>query len=780
MSGIHAEMKRRVESGIATCKDPRQAFIDELTRLGFNPPPSLRLGHIERFASPNDKPHGKAGWAVYYEIEQSGIDGHAIGVGTYGSFNSFPEKEYWSSKSVNSMNEKERFSYNEKIRQAQDQRELEIKISQDNASRKAFEKYSLMSPATGQEPYLLSKGISPSKGVMVTYDKYECGEVVIPICLDDKIMSLQNILNEGEYLINNEPIGNKKMMAGGRKQGCYFKIQGNDDKIYICEGYATGKTIHDATGHTVYVCFDSGNMYEVSSVALNQNPNSKVIICGDDDKWKKDNAGRKKAIQASEGLGIECVFPVFHDEATKPTDFNDLYILEGIDAVRNQILNPVKLYKKPDQINGSRKTSGKLSLEELTRPSGILGDIVNYYNATDGNTQPLFAVQSALATCSVILARNFESNFSNRSSIYLMNLGKSTTGKEHGKNVIERVLLACGKDDLISGEGYTSASGVLSALMDKPRHIAIIDEFAKYIHAAQNKNSSGHLMEANAYLTQSYSKLNGTMRPRSFATLQLTQEKKKQMANMKVTNPAITLLGIAPPQDFFQTIDASALSDGFLNRFIVCVSDAKRIIRRHKEPMPVPQNIIDWSDVISSRIPTTLECPVDAPATEVLNFTSDAVEEQEKFQQFAIDEADLLEKWNMDTMTGRLNENAMRLALIHALSKNPYTDIIDIDDMIWGIEWVKYNYQIVIDKIKMSVSNSEHEGHKKEVLQAIRDIGSKGITWSQMQKQTPYSKHKQKDLREILTALIDGDLIYEDVMNNGKAGRPSKLYKALA
>lgn len=781
MDGIKAEREKRRLEGISSCQDPRQSFLDHLNQLGFKPPSVLRIGHMERFASPQDKRHGKAGWAVYHEIEQYGNEGQPIGIGVYGSYNSFPEKDYWTSKSLNLMSDRDRINYNLKIKQAQEQRELEIKINQQAASEKAFKIYSECQNANGDEQYLIKKKILPSAGVKVRYSKFPCGELIIPICSGSKIMSLLYILNDGEYVINGEPIGNKKFLAGGKKAGCYFKIQGDDSKIFISEGYATGKTIHDATGCTVYVCFDSGNIYEIASIAKLENINSKIVICGDDDKYKKDNTGRNKSIQASDGLGIECIFPIFKSEETKPTDFNDLMILEGIDAVKNQLNdNKIELYKAPKNINGIRPNSGQISIENLINPDGVLGNIVNYYNATDGNNQPLFAVQCALSTCSVLLARNFETNYSNRSSLFFMNIAKSGTGKEHAKKIMEKILTACKKDDLISGEGYTSGSGVLSALMEKPRHITVIDEFSKYMQAAQNKNGSSNLMEANSYLMQATSKLDGTIRPKSFSTIGLTNERKKQMQNMRVVNPAITLLAMTTPNDFFQTIDVSAISDGFLNRFVICDSNVERSIRKHKEVIDVPQNIIDWCNKINSRCLTITENSFEEPTLTTLSFSKDAFDIQVKFQEYCIKQANILERFHMEAMTARLNENAMRIALIHALSRDFECEIIEYEDMLWAIEWVKYNYEIVIDRVKMSVSNSEHEGHKKEILKAIRDIGDSGVTWASMQKQTPFSKHKQKDLREILTALVDADLIYEDVNNDGKQGRPSKLYKALA
>jgi len=51
--------------------------------------------------------------------------------------------------------------------------------------------------------------------------------------------------------------------ASGRKQGCFYPIDGRDDTILICEGYSTGATLHETTGQTVICAMDSGNILPV-------------------------------------------------------------------------------------------------------------------------------------------------------------------------------------------------------------------------------------------------------------------------------------------------------------------------------------------------------------------------------------------------------------------------------------------------------------------------------------------------------------------------------------
>ena len=53
----------------------------------------------------------------------------------------------------------------------------------------------------------------------------------------------------------------KDFCSGGRVAGCFFTLADKaDGPLVICEGYATGASIHEATGHSVICCMNSGNL----------------------------------------------------------------------------------------------------------------------------------------------------------------------------------------------------------------------------------------------------------------------------------------------------------------------------------------------------------------------------------------------------------------------------------------------------------------------------------------------------------------------------------------
>lgn len=166
-----------------------------------------------------------------------------------------------------------------------------------------------------------------------SFNFFKKGSILIPLRdMSGAIKNFQIIWNDGK---------SKRFFTNGRKSGYYHLIgEIGDVPIIFCEGYATGASLHKATGWPVVVCFDAGNMPVVAELFADF-PHQK-IFAGDND-WetaldpKKKNTGLVKAQEAARiGGGTWCV-PLFMGDAKGLSDFNDLQVAEGLTAVRAQL-----------------------------------------------------------------------------------------------------------------------------------------------------------------------------------------------------------------------------------------------------------------------------------------------------------------------------------------------------------------------------------------------------------------------------------------------------------
>ena len=95
--------------------------------------------------------------------------------------------------------------------------------------------------------------------------------------------------------------------------------------LYLCEGWATGATLHAETGHPVACAMNAGNLLEAGRHLQRRHPEAVLIVAGDDDRQTEGNPGKTAAIVAAAGLGCGLILPPWPADAPPHlSDFNDL------------------------------------------------------------------------------------------------------------------------------------------------------------------------------------------------------------------------------------------------------------------------------------------------------------------------------------------------------------------------------------------------------------------------------------------------------------------------
>lgn len=291
--------------------DPIEHFRLAIAAAGLPVPDMIHEdGVIHRFST-NGRRGDDSGWYMLH------IDG--IPAGAFGCWRRRLQST-WCAKSDQTMTDAEREAHRQRIAAMKAEREAGLRATQQQASQTAVALWQRADPATAHS-YLTVKGIQPH-GVKVFADK-----LLIP--MRDKagtLHSLQSIT----------PHGDKRFHPGGRVKGCYHAIGGKPgDLLVIAEGYATGASIHEATGWPVAVSFNAGNIEPVAVALHKAYADLLLVMAADDDHLSPGNPGLTAAKQAALAVGGIVVVPQFPaHRPDKATDFNDLAVLAGLSAVR--------------------------------------------------------------------------------------------------------------------------------------------------------------------------------------------------------------------------------------------------------------------------------------------------------------------------------------------------------------------------------------------------------------------------------------------------------------
>ncbi len=324
-------------------RDVTEQFRDAIKSAGLIPPDMIESdGRLHRFGSIG-KRGDNAGWYA--------LHGDGVPAGSFGDWRTGIH-ETWRADIGRKLTSAEEAAHRARIETIRQEREAEKARVQAEAANKARAIWDAAKPAPADHPYLVRKGIKPS-GARLHNDA-----LVIPMRAGGEIHSLQFI----------GPDGDKRFLTGGSVAGCYFSI-GNPkgaEALCVAEGYATGATVHEATGYPVAVAFNAGNLALVARAMRERFADIPLIICADDDTATEGNPGITKATEAARPVGGALAIPDFGtDRPDGATDFNDMAQQCGAKAVERAILNataPAKVDHQPDTENVASRFTDTVEL----------------------------------------------------------------------------------------------------------------------------------------------------------------------------------------------------------------------------------------------------------------------------------------------------------------------------------------------------------------------------------------------------------------------------------
>jgi len=302
-----------------------QDFLAQLSAKGFNPGSVTLDGKIHRF----DRNGKNNAWYI-------GFQNHSVHLGTVyqvGLVGDWKTGD-WEHISSGKLSGKDKTVAKMQRAECEKAYQEEKHRKNEAAAEEASQKWERFVDPLDNE-YLLRKGIDQPYGSK-SFRSDDGTILVVPMrdVLDDRMLGYQKIQADGKKLF----------CAGQRVDGaCHVIGEPNCAKAFLCEGFATGASIHAATGSTVFICFSAGNMVSVAKGLRKRYPNLSITICGDDDRHGTDgkNAGKEAAEAAASVAGAAVVLPVFKDAESRGTDFNDLALEEGLATVKAQLSAPI-------------------------------------------------------------------------------------------------------------------------------------------------------------------------------------------------------------------------------------------------------------------------------------------------------------------------------------------------------------------------------------------------------------------------------------------------------
>ncbi len=292
-----------------------QEFSGFIESLGFAPPQRLEPGRWTRFPT-QDKRGDTAGSAKLFPDLTGGVvkDWRTDQLWT------------WQAKRETPFTDSERTAWLQRIeREKKEADAIRLQDEQQAAERSAGI-WSKAQAAPQDHAYLKGKGVQPYgvrlyRGPLAMNGMRCDGALIVPV--RNTVGAIQSL----EFI---SPSGEKRFLPNARKAGGYFGIGKPEGTLCICEGFATGASIHEATNHAVAVAFDAGNLQSVAKVLREKFNDLKIILCADRDE---NGIGQQHAEEAAKACGGYIALP----DVVDGTDFNDMVRECGLEPVKAQI-----------------------------------------------------------------------------------------------------------------------------------------------------------------------------------------------------------------------------------------------------------------------------------------------------------------------------------------------------------------------------------------------------------------------------------------------------------
>ncbi len=397
-------------------------------------------------------------------------------------------------------------------------------------------------------------------------------------------------------------------------------------------------------------------------------------------------------------------------------------------------------------------------------PSSVpyLSKWVEWVNSRAIKPQPELTCLSYLSVVSVIAGRNYSWR-GVRPNIYCCGLAPTGQGKEWVLQATRHLVELAGFKDILSDDRFRSHEGVVTELKLKPSIMWLQDEITEFFDRIMSKNPPDHLVSVVGLLLKIY----GSFRYEENALAKSSREEIKDIfASWYCTSQ---------PLSFRNNISSRLINNGFFNRIIYCMpkhvyqDPDKDSCEDDLPPDEIVQMLIkfktDVDDVINRRARNVLGLTVMDGEDDVNEVRKQFIRETNKIEELAVEQDDTV----MLGLVPRRDLNAYKIAMLHAILRNPSGPIMTVDSLRWGYSISDQSISIIGTMAKNKTKSARDEENESKFTNLLNYITISGRIGRTIQDIAGKFRVMPRDMDGMLTNLINsGDICINTSTTNGK------------
>lgn len=409
---------------------------------------------------------------------------------------------------------------------------------------------------------------------------------------------------------------------------------------------------------------------------------------------------------------------------------------------------------------------------------GVIAEMMDLMEHSAKRPQPVLALGASLVAVGALMGRKYRTTSNARSNLYVVGIAESGAGKNHSRMVINEIFSRAGLQRYLGGNKIASGAGLLNGILRQPAILFQLDEFGMFLSAAvDRKRSPRYLCEILDLLTELYTTSGTTYFGTEYAHSQA------EVSRRAIHQPCVCVYGTTTPIHFWQALQATNVADGSLARFLILQTEEDfpesnddfgsidppqelidRLLLIHQGGGQLSGNLADVAGV-DEVTPMPRRVPINEQARAVFR----------ALDRTLLNDLRAAHGSGFASILARIEENATKLALIRAVSRDPVDPEIEQGDAEWGILIARHCANQTIREASLRVSENLIESHHKRALVILQAAGEDGMSKREFTRRTQFMDLRQRD--GVLQTLLDAGLI-ETEMRQAK-GRPAQVIKAL-
>lgn len=401
--------------------------------------------------------------------------------------------------------------------------------------------------------------------------------------------------------------------------------------------------------------------------------------------------------------------------------------------------------------------------ERLLSVPGFIGKVMAFNLATATRAQPILALAGAIALQSVLAGRKVRDERGNRTNLYIVGVASSGAGKDHARRINKSILAAANLMHLEGNEDLASDAGLVTATVQSPAILFQLDEFGRFLRTTGDARKSPHLHNVVTVLMRLYSSADVVFKSKAYAD---------DRRNQTIDQPCVSLLGTTVPQNFFESLTAESITDGFMARLLVFETDDMPE-RTWGSVAEVPEPIVEAAGWWGAYKPGN-HAGGSRPQPLVVKATPDA---QAVFDAFAA-RIDIEMRMGNEvalSLWARTEEKACRLALVYACSANREQPEIDAAAAQWACDLSEHLSRRMLHLASRWVTEGAFDARVKRVVRILTDAGGV-MSASDLTRKTQWMSVRER--REVMEHLVEAERL--SVRTEPTNSKPRTTYELKA